>query len=381
MAEVSNRIFSKYSNSVAVDHIRDSMVDLRIDMIRTACKNDSAASCFFQVPESFLAFFLHIAVYSGQLIPCFMCSCFYLGGRNVREFFHKPVGQDFLGGKGHERIAESDGWIVKLVHVILDIFRIGSNDRAIVMVDCIRELISLIRDTWVEDKFHAIADQPCHMSVSKFCRVALGLTWDGLNTQLIDLTCGSRRENHLIFQFSKECIPERIVLKHVQHTWDTNLSSGCLVRRKRFVGKDPLIFIVKKVRDMILVLLFSKAAFAAVSADVFTSAGEFVDGQTAVVGTSAAVCHGGSVLQAVDLIDGKHGSFFTFLIAFPCDQGCTEGTHDSCDIRADSLAVGNFLKTSKNRIIVESTTLYNNVLAKFGSIGNLDNFVKGVFDN
>ena len=148
LKKVSNRIFSKYSNSVAVDHIRDSMVDLRIYMIRTACKNDSAAACFFQVPESFLAFLLYVEVHCGQLIPCFMCSCFYLGGRNVREFFHKPASQDFLGGKGHERIAESDGRIVKLVHVILDIFRIGSNNRAIVMVDCIRELISLIRDTW-----------------------------------------------------------------------------------------------------------------------------------------------------------------------------------------------------------------------------------------
>ena len=79
---------------------------------------------------------------------------------------------------------------------------------------------------------------------------------------------------------------------------------------------------------MILVLFLSKSALTAVSADVFTATGEFVDGQTAVVGTSAAVCHGGGVLEAVDLIDGKHGGFFTLLIALPCDQSSTEGTHD-----------------------------------------------------
>ena len=157
------------------------------------------------------------------------------------------------------------------------------------------------------------------MSVSKFCRIAFGLTWDGLDTQLIDLTCGSRRKHHLVFQFGKESIPERVILKHVQNTRDTDLSTGCLVCGKWLVGKNSLIFIVEKVRDMILVLFFSKSTLTAVSTDIFTAAGEFVDGQTAVVGTSAAVCHGGGVLEAVDLIDGKHGGFFTLLIALPCD--------------------------------------------------------------
>ena len=79
--------------------------------------------------------------------------------------------------------------------------------------------------------------------------------------------------------------------------------------RKVARRKNSLIFIVEKVRDMILVLFFSKSALTAVSTDIFAAAGEFVDGQTAVVGTSAAVRHGGGVLQAVDLINGKHGVF------------------------------------------------------------------------
>ena len=310
-----------------------------------------------------------------------MGGSFYLGGRNVREFFHKAVCKDLFGSKCQERVAESDGRIVKFVHIVLDVFRIGSNDRAVVVVDCIRELVALVRDARIEDKLHTVTDQPCDMSVSKFCRIAFGLTWDGLDTQLIDLTCGSRRKHHLVFQFGKESIPERVILKHVQNTRDTDLSTGCLVCGKWLVGKNSLIFIVEKVRDMILVLFFSKSALTAVSADVFTAAGEFVDGQTTVVGTSAAVCHGGGVLEAVDLIDGKHGSFFTLLIALPCDQSSTEGTHDPGDIRADGLAVGNLLKAAENCVIIEGTTLYNDMLAKLGSIGNLDDLVEGVFDN
>ena len=219
------------------------------------------------------------------------------------------------------------------------------------------------------------------MSVSKLGRVAFGFTWDGFDTQLVDLTCGSRRKYHLVFQLCKEGIPERVILKHVQNTWDTNLSTGSLICGKRFIGKNPFIFVIEKVWDMILVLFLSKSALTAVSTDVFTAAGEFVDGQTTVVGTSAAVCHGGGVLEAIDLIDGKHGGFFTLLIAFPCDQSGTEGTHDSSDIRADSLTVGNFLETAENRVVIEGTTLYNNVFAKLGSVGNLDHFVEGILDN
>ena len=77
---------------------------------------------------------------------------------------------------------------LKLVHIVLDIFRIGGNDRAVVVVDCIRELVALVRDTRVEDELHTVTDQPGHMSVGKLGRIAFGFTWDGLNTQLVDLT-------------------------------------------------------------------------------------------------------------------------------------------------------------------------------------------------
>ena len=381
MSKVCNGVFGKYGDSVAVDHIRDTVVDFRINMVWTACKNDSAAAGFFQVLQGFLPLFLDIRMYGCKFFPGLMGSSFDLGSRNILEFFHKAVCQDILGSKCQERVAEGDGWITELVHIVLDIFRIGSNDRTVIMVDRIRELVAFVRDAWVEDKFHTVTDQPCDMSVSKLGRVAFGFTWDGFDTQLVDLTCGSRRKHHLVFQLCKEGIPEGVIFKHVQNTWDTNLSTGSLICGKRFIGKNPFIFVIEKVRDMILVLFLSKSALTAVSTDVFTAAGEFVDGQTTVVGTSAAVCHGGGVLEAVDLIDGKHGGFFTLLIALPCDQSSTEGTHDPGDIRADGLAVGNLLKAAENCVIIEGTTLYNDMLAKLGSIGNLDNLVEGVFDN
>ena len=60
------------------------------------------------------------------------------------------------------------------------------------MVDCIRKFVTFIWDTWVENKFHTISDQPCHMTMCKFSRVTFGLTWDGFNSQLVNLSGGSR---------------------------------------------------------------------------------------------------------------------------------------------------------------------------------------------
>ena len=40
---------------------------------------------------------------------------------------------------------------------------------------------------------------------------------------------------------------------------------------------------------MILVFLFADTSLTAVSTDELTAAGKFIDGQTAVIGTSAAV--------------------------------------------------------------------------------------------
>ena len=78
----------------------------------------------------------------------------------------------------------------------------------------------------------------------------------------------------------------------------------------------------------------------------------------------------------VDLINGEHSRFCAFLMAFTGNQCSTEGTHDSGDIRTDGFAACNLFEASKNRIIVEGTTLYNDVLAKFGSVRNLDNLIQ-----
>ena len=181
----------------------------------------------------------------------------------------------------------------------------------------------------------------------KLGRITFRFTWNGLNAKLINFSGRSRREYYLIFQFCKESIPERIVLKHIQYTGNTYFATDCFLRRKRLIGEKPFVLVFIKVWDMVLVLFFTNTALTAVTAYKLTSAGEFVDGKTTVVGTSVTVGHRCCVFQLIDLFNGEHGSFTVLrMITLFCDQGSTESAHDSCNVRADGLTACNTFKTS-----------------------------------
>ena len=379
---MGNRILSKDCDSVAVDQIRDTVVDLRVNVVRTSCKDNSSSSCFLQILKSLLALFLNVLMYGIHFFPGFVSCCFHLSSRDIRENLSEALGHDFLGGQCQEWVHKGNGRIMKLVHVVLNVLCIGGNDRTVVMVDCVREFVALVRNAGVENKFHTISKQPGHMSVGKLGRIALGLTWNGLDSKFINLSGGGRGKNYLIFQLCKEGIPERIVLKHIQYPGNAHLASNRFLRGKRLIGEQTLVFIFVKVRNVILVLLFTDTALAAVSAYKLASSCEFVDGETAAVGTSVAVSHGGCVFQLIDLVNRKHGGLTTLcVVAFFGNQGCTEGTHDSGNVRTDGLTACNTLKASKNTVVVEGSALYNNVPAKLLCIGNLDNLVKSILDN
>ncbi len=131
---------------------------------------------------------------------------------------------------------------------------------------------------------------------------------------------------------------------------------------------------------MVRVLFLADAPFAAVAADILTSAGETVDGETAVVGAALAVSCLRRVLQRFDLLDRQHGRLLS-LAAVPGDQCGAEGTHDTCDIRAHSLAVRDALKAAENAVIIEGSALHNDVFSEFFGIGDLDDLVECVADD
>ena len=83
----------------------------------------------------------------------------------------------------------------------------------------------------------------------------------------------------------KEGEPERIVLEHIQDSRDTYFTADSLIGIKRCVTEDFFVFVIKQVRDIFFIFLFSDTTLTAVTADILTTTGETVDSQTAAVGT------------------------------------------------------------------------------------------------
>ena len=68
------------------------------------------------------------------------------------------------------------------------------------------------------------------MAVNQLGRIAYGFTGDGLDTHVVDLMGGFRRQNNAEAQIGEECMPERIVLVHIQDSGNTDDTARCIVR-------------------------------------------------------------------------------------------------------------------------------------------------------
>ncbi len=365
-------VLRQYSQAIGVDQLRDAVVDLGINMVGTAGQHDAPAVVFPHPAQGFLPFFPDSLAAALHFFPSLFRGGADLRGRDLREGLDQLSLCRFQTGQGQERIPEIDLLRLQLINIVFDVFRVGGDDGTVVMVVGVRKLVPLIGNTGIEDQFHSLLDQPGHMPMGQLCRIAFGLAGDGFNAQLINLPVRGRGENNPVAQLRKEGVPEGVVFVHIQHPGNSDDPSFCLVCFQGSPAEEQFVFEIIEVWNVFLILFLADAPLAAVSADKLTAAGEAVDGQAALVGTALALGHGGGKLQAVDLIDGEHGGLHAVAVALPGDQSRAEGPHDAGDIRADGLAVRDFLKASKHRVVVEGASLDNDVPPKLRSVGNLD---------
>ena len=304
----------------------------------------------------------------------------YFAFRYVCKNLYQFIGQDLFTGKGHERIQEAHVRIPQRLDVVFDVLCIGSDDRAVIVIDRTREFIALIGDAGIENEADALRQQPFDVTVRYFGRITGRITGDGFDAQLVDLPGRSRREDYFISQPGKEGKPERIVLIHVQDARDPDFAARRRLRIQRRIVEQPLVFVFKQIRNVPGILFFAESAFAPVAADIPASSGKQVDGQTAAVRAALAVGHFGRVFQCVDLIDRQHGGRLACKTV-PGDQSSAKGTHDTGNIRADGLTVRNTFKTAQHRIVIKGAALHHDMMAEFSGIGHFNDFVQGVFDD
>ena len=161
-------------------------------MVRTSSQDDSAAAGLFQIVQGLFSLSANVVSTMAHFFPRCMGSCLYFFGRKIGKFFHKACDNRFFIGKRKKRIMETNGWVIELINVVFNIFRIGSNDRTVVMVDRIFKLCPFIRNTRIENIVYALFDQPGHMTMGQFCRIAFGFTGNGFDSKFINLSGRSR---------------------------------------------------------------------------------------------------------------------------------------------------------------------------------------------
>ena len=62
------------------------------------------------------------------------------------------------------------------------------------------------------------------------------------------------------------------------------------------------------------------------------------------------------------------------------NQGSTEGSHNSCNIRTCYMHTGDFFQGAENRIVIEGSTLNHDIGTQILSIGQFNNLKQGIFD-
>ena len=381
LPQMGHGILCEHRQSVGGNQLRDAVVDLGIQMVGTAGKNDALPVIFLNPFNDLFALFPGILAGGFHFLPARRGSTAHFLCGKFLKFPDQSVCGGFQAGKCHERIAQHRLAPSDFLHVILDVFRIGSDDGAVVVIVCPFRLVSLIEQRGIEDEVHSLLDQPCHMPVGQLGRITLRFTGDGLDAELINGMGGTGGENHLISELCEKGIPERIVLIHVQHSGNAYPAPPGLICGQRLIGKQPFQLVFKQIGHLTWILRLSKSPLAAVAGDILTAAGEPVNGQTAVVGAALALCHAGFKFQGIDLVNGEHGGLIAGGIVVPRDQRRAERSHDAGDIRTDRFAVCDFFKAAEHRIVIKGSALHHDLASQLGGIGYLDDLKQRVFDD
>ena len=376
-------VLCKYGQAVGGNQLRNAVVDFRVNVVGPARQDHAPAALFFHFPEDPQTLPADVLLGPVLFLPSFVNGFPHLACRDtplLRCGFDQPVCGGFFRGKGNEGpdvVHISRG---HCLHIVLDVFRIGNDNGAVKVVLGIPGLLVFIEHAGVENVFDAVVNEPLHMAVDHFCRVAFGFRRDGFHAQLIEFPVREGRKYNPEAQFLKESGPERVVFVHIEGSGDADDAPGGLFFGERLIVEEPLPLVLHHIGGFFTGGGTAGSPLAAVAADMLAAAGEFIDGQHAVVGASAAAHAGGGIGELQDFIQGEHLRFLS-VVMVPGRQGCAEGAHDACNIRADCLHPGDFFKGPKHRQIVEGAALDHDVLSQGFCRGQLDDLEQSIFDN
>ena len=155
-----DRILGEDRHAVGVNELRNAVVDLRINVVRSSAQNDSMSAGVTQVIQRLLTLAPDIFAAPHELSPRIGRSSPDIFLVNIAENVDKPVCQDFFTCECEERIHEFDIRITQFLHIVFNVLSVGGDDRAVVMVDRAFELLALVGNARIENELYSVPKQP-----------------------------------------------------------------------------------------------------------------------------------------------------------------------------------------------------------------------------
>ena len=418
--QFADRILREHDHAERADRLGDAVVDLGVDVVRASGEHDAPAVVLLHVGERLETFLLHVVLEDLVLGVRGLDRGLGLLAAHVRpgELLDDAVDHELVVGEVEVRVHVADAVLAQFGHVRADHHRVVGHDRAVVVVVRIGHEVVLVAHARVEDVLDALAQQPLDVAVHQLGRVADVLGGDRFDAGLEQLVRAAAGDHHLEAERGEQREPERVVLVHVEHARDADLAAGGLLVGEPAVGEAALVLVVVQVRPVGALLLRVAAALAAVAGNVARAVGERGDGELAVVLAQLAhVALGGHrhvvevvagqdvgrrvvhavdddlvVLLRADIVAAGHigglalGDFGVVvvrvvghvLVMHARGQGGAERAHQTGDVRAGHLALGEQLEGAQHGVIEERAALHDDGVAELTGVTQLDDLVQRV---
>ena len=174
---IREAVLREHRQAIGGDEFRDTVIDLRVDMIGPPGQDNTAAAIVLHLLQYPLSFCHNVGLGLPLLRPgCLDCRLGF-GSRDVPFLLtepYQPFGSNFFIGKGHKGADIAHFSLCNSLHVVFQVFRIGGHHGAAVVVLSILVFLVFIEHTGVENGGDSLVDEPLHMAVGQFGGITLG---------------------------------------------------------------------------------------------------------------------------------------------------------------------------------------------------------------
>ncbi len=380
-----NAVLRQHGQTVGRNQLRHAVVDFRIHMVRATGQHNALAMIFLHPGQRLLPLGTHIRLGAELFFPCGMDGLAHLFFRNavrLAEEAHQRIRRHLFVRQRQEGLEHAHAPFGHIFHIVGNVFGIGHHHRAVEMVLRLHILLPLVKHARIEDRADPFINQPLHMAMRHFRRIAFTLRRDGFHALFIHCPAGSRRQDDAEFQCRQQRHPEGEVFIHVQHPGNAQHATGGLFFAQRLIVKQAVQLVGHDVRGFFALCGLSQSLFAAVAGDVPSAAGEKADREHAMIGAALTASRARLPLQRQNLFQRQRGRrLFHVLRMLPGNQRRAESAHHAGNIRADGLHPGQLLKGTQHRPVMERAALHHNVRPQLFGIGQLNHLEQRVFDH